>query len=285
MLAFCIAFQTNAQKAPQGQQLLDLLKKSYAISNQPAIKKKIDSLEGLLTPAIIRLENVFENNSIEALENPYKIEERSNSTIDYSALKKNIGFLNIGEFRINLSRFTNYKQESIIKSLSFPDSLVYVAMVKNHGDDKFDTIIIRGKKPDPLLIKKLQQRPAAIDPYAWQEIRRKEGFGNDCPPGNCTHYFIAITKTKRLIKVSNPDDMFKILPSIKTGNDAFFQVVQNDYRPKGKYIKTKDGFMVLLNEKISNCPIDYADVLYQVDNDGKLVMRGRVITKKTMLCN
>lgn len=77
ILVFCIVFQTNAQKAPQGQQLLDLLKKSYAISNQPAIKKKIDSLEGLLSPAIIRLENVFENNSIEALEIHTKLKKEA----------------------------------------------------------------------------------------------------------------------------------------------------------------------------------------------------------------
>lgn len=285
LVFFCIAFQVNAQKSPQIQQQLDLLKKSYAISNQPALKKKIDSLEGLLNPTMVRLENIFENNSIEALENPHKIEERTNSTIDYSVLKKNTGFLDIGEFRINLSRFTNYSQEPIIKSLSFLDSLVYIAIVNNRGGDKFDTTIIRGKKPSPSLIKNLQKRPPSIDPYTWQEIRRKEGFGNDCPPGNCTHYFIAITKTNRLIKVSNPDDMMKILPRIKTGNDAFFQIVQNNSRPKGKYAKTKEGFLVLLNEKISNCPINYADVLYRVDNIGNMVQLGRVITKKTTLCN
>lgn len=205
--------------------------------------------------------------------------------MDYSVLKNDTGFLNIGEYRINLSRFTNYKRESIIGNLSFPDSLVYVAIVNNRGEESTDTTIIRGKKPDPLLIKKLQRKPAEIDAYAWQELSRKQGFGNDCPPGNCTHYFIAITKTKRLIKVSNPEDLFKILPRIKTGNDAFFHIVKNDYWPRGKYAKTKDGFLVLLNEKISNCPIDYADILYQVDYNGKLVQLGRVITQKTMLCH
>jgi len=46
---------------------------------------------------------------------------------------------------------------------------------------------------------KLQQRPDAIDPYAWQELSRKQGFGIDCPEGNYTDYFNAITKTKRLL--------------------------------------------------------------------------------------
>jgi hypothetical protein len=285
ILLFCIAFQANAQKALHGQRLLDSLKKSYDFNKLPALKKKIDSLEGLLYPPMVRLKKTEAGQSIEELENPYNIEERSQSAMDYSVLKNDTGFLNIGEYRINLSRFTNYKQESIIKSLSFPDSLVYIAIVSNRGDDSFDTTIIRGKKPDPLLIKKLQRKPTEIDAYAWQELSRKQGFGNDCPPGNCTHYFIAITSTKRLIKVSNPDDLLKILPRLKTGNDAYFHIVKNDYWPRGKYAKTKNGFLVLLNEKISNCPIDYADVLYQVDYNGKLVQLGRVITQKTMLCH
>lgn len=285
ILLFGVAFQANAQKYSITQLALDSLKKVYAAKKQPALKKQIAAMELALGPTWGKLEKEYAKRSLEDIENPYAIEKGMNNNIDYSVVNKDTGHLNIGAYWINLARFYNFKQESVIGSLSFPDSLVYVAIINNRGDDSFDTTIIRGKKPNPLLIKKLQQRPAAIDPYAWQELNRKQGFGNDCPPGNCTHYFIAITKTKRLIKVINPDDLAKILPSIKTGNDAFFSIVKNDYWPRGKYAKTKDGFLVLLNEKISNCPIDYADVLYQIDNNGKQVLLGRVITQKTMLCH
>lgn len=285
ILLLGIVFQANAQKNSITQLTLDSLKKVYTAKKQPALKKQIDAMELALGPTWGNLEMEFAKRSLEETENPYAIEKSTNNSIDYSVVNKDTGRLNIGAYWINLARFYNYKQESIMGSLSFPDSLVYVAIVNNRGEDSFDTTIIRGKKPDPLLIKKLQQRPAAIDPYAWQELNRKQGFGNDCPPGNCTHYFIAITKTKRLIKVSNPDDLVKILPRIKTGNDAFFSIAKNDYWPRGKYAKTKDGFLLLLNEKISNCPIDYADVLYQIDNNGKQVQLGRVITQKTMLCH
>ncbi len=285
ILLLGIAFQANAQRVTYSLHQLDSLKKTYAAKKQPALKKQIDAMELALGPTWGNLEKEYAKRSLEEIENPYAIEEGANNKIDYSFVKKDTGRLNIGSHWINLARFYNFKQESIMSSLSFPDSLVYVAIVNNRGDDSFDTTIIRGKKPDPLLIKKLQQRPAAIDPYAWQELNRKLGFGNDCPPGNCTHYFIAITKSKRLIKVSNPDDLAKILPSIKTGNDAFFSIVKNDYWPRGKYAKTKDGFLVLLNEKITNCPIHYADVLYRVGFDGKVSQLGRVITQKTLLCN
>lgn len=280
-----LAFKANAQNSSKTLQTLDSLKKVYTVKKQPALKKQIDAMELALGPTWGNLDKSYGKRSLEEIENPHAIEEGANDRIDYSVVAKDTGRLNIGEYWINLSRFYSYKQESIINSLSFPDSLVYVAIVNNRGDDSFDTTIIRGKKPDPLLIKKLQQRPAAIDPYAWQELSRKQGFGNDCPPGNCTHYFIAITKTRRLIKVSNPDELGKILPRIKTGNDAFFSVVKNDYWPRGKYAKTKDGFLVLLNEKITNCPIHYADILYRIGFDGKISQLGRVITQKTLLCH
>lgn len=285
ILLSCIAFQAQAQKTPNSQQTLDSLKKKYASNKHIALKKQIDAMELALGPTWGELDKAFAKRSLEEIENPYAIEDGSNNKIDYSVLKKDTGRLNIGAHWINLERFYNFKQESITKSLSFPDSLLYVAIVNNRGDDYTDTTIIRGKKPDALLIKRLQKKPANIDPYAWQELSRKQGFGNDCPPGNCTHYFIAITKTKRLIKVSNPEDLFKILPTINTGNDAFFSIVKNDYWPRGKYAKIKDGFLVLLNEKITNCPIHYADILYMVGFDGRVSQLGRLITQKTLLCN
>lgn len=285
ILLLSIGFQTQAQQYAVSQQILDSLKKAYAVKKQPALKKQIDAMELALGPTWGSLGKEYAKRSLEEMENPYAIEEGTNNRVDYSVATKDTGRLNIGAYWINLSRFYTYKQESIINSLSFPDSLVYVAIVNKRGDDHSDTTIIRGRQPDAMLIKKLQKKPANIDAYAWQELSRQQGFGNDCPPGNCTHYFIAITKTKRLIKVSNPDNLVKILPKIKTGHDAFFSIVKNDYWPRGKYAKTTDGFLVLLNEKITNCPIHYADVLYKVGFDGKISQLGRVITQKTMLCN
>lgn len=285
VLLLSIRFQIQAQQYAVRQQILDSLKKAYAVKKQPALKKQIDALELALGPVWGNLDKSYAKRSLEEMENPHAIEEGANNRVDYSVATKDTGRLNTGAYWINLSRFYTYKQESIINSLSFPDSLVYVAIVNNRGDDHSDTTIIRGRQPDAVLIKKLQKKPANIDAYAWQELSRQQGFGNDCPPGNCTHYFIAITKTKRLIKVSNPDKLVKILPKIKTGNDAFFSIVKNDYWPRGKYAKTTDGFLVLLNEKITNCPIHYADVLYKVGFDGKISQLGRVITQKTMLCN
>ena len=285
ILFLSVAFQTQAQQYSTSQQTLDSLKKVYAVKKQPALKKQIDAMELALGPIWLSLGKEYAKRSLEEIENPYAIEEGSNNKIDYSVVKKDTGHLNIGGYRINLSRFYHFKQESVTGSLSFPDSLVYVAIVNNRGDDHSDTTIIRGRQPDAMLINRLQKKPANIDAYAWQELSRQQGFGNDCPPGNCTHYFIAITRTKKLIKVVNPDDLVKILPKIKTGNDAFFSIVKNDYWPRGKYAKTTDGFLVLLNEKITNCPIHYADVLYRVGFDGKVSQLGRVITQKTMLCN
>jgi hypothetical protein len=250
-----------------------------------AQQKKIPPQKKPALPVIIRLPDSFAKRSLEEIENPYGLEEGSNTRVEYSALSRDTGFLNIGAYKINIPGFTKIEPQEIIGKIKFSDSLRFVAIVNLQNGEPRDTIVLKGIKPAAALINKLQKRPADIDPYAWQQINRTLGFGNDCPPGDCRRHFIAITRSNRLIKVAEPEEMVKILPRIHSELDAVFAISKRDYLPTAKTARIKDGFLVLLNEKISDCPINYSDVLYKVSFTGKIERLGMVITKKTTLCH
>jgi hypothetical protein len=76
-----------------------------------------------------------------------------------------------------------------------------------------------------------------------------------------------------------------MIPVVKTPYDALFFIALNTYFPPARFAKTQDGFLILLNKSISDCPIDYADILYHVNHYGKAKELGRVITRKTALCH
>jgi hypothetical protein len=250
-----------------------------------AQQKKIVPKKTPALPIISRLPDSFSKRSLEEIENPYGLEEGSNTRVEYSVLARDTGFLNIGSYRIRISGFTKIEHQEISGKIKFPDSLSFVAIVFLQDGEPRDTVVLKGTKPSASLINKLEKKPANADPYAWQQLNRTLGFGNDCPPGDCRRHFITITKSNRLIKVIEPEEMPKILPRIHSSLDALFAITKRNHLPTAKTAKIKDGFLILLNEKISDCPIDFADVLYKVSFTGKIEKLGMVITKKTTLCH
>lgn len=236
-------------------------------------------------PVITTLPASYAKRSLDEIENPYHLEEGSNTRTEYSMLARDTGYFEIGNYRIRVSAFTKMEHQELAGKIKFPDSLIYVAMVSTQNDESRDTIILKGIKPSPTLITRLQQKPADIDPYAWQQLNQTMGFGNDCPPGNCRHHFIAITRTKQLIRVTEPQEIIKILPRISNVTDAVFAIIKRTHIPTVKTAAIKGGYLVVVNEKIGDCPIDYADVLYKISTAGKQERLGMVITKRTTLCH
>jgi hypothetical protein len=266
------------------QNLIGICMITFAIPTL-AQQKPLPVKKSVPLPVITTLPASYAKRSLDEIENPYHLEEGSNTRTEYSMLARDTGYLEIGNYRIRVSAFTKMEHQEITGKIKFPDSLVYVAMVSTQNDESRDTIILKGNKPSSTLIAQLQKKPADIDPYAWQQLNQTMGFGNDCPPGNCRHHFIAITRTKRLIRVSEPQEITKILPRISTAADAAFAIIKRSHLPTVKTAAIKGGFLVLINEKIGDCPIDFADVLYKVSSTGKQERLGMVITKRTTLCH
>lgn len=235
--------------------------------SRPVIISKLpDSL--LAIPAVERYER-------------YQLEITDGRSGDSSSLNKKNGLLDIGDYRVNLLFFTDFIQEAVFQKLSWPDSLLYVAEVATGRNETNDTSVLYSKvltKAQKTRLKATKKRTAFDDVYF------NYGFGNDCPPGDCKHYFIGLTSRNNIIRAVNPGELKKLLPRVRNPYDAWFLLEGAFYWPKGKYAKVDDGYLLLLNKRTRDCQIDYADILYHVNLKGKVEELGRVLTQKTNLC-
>lgn len=240
------------------------------------------------SPVMISVKKEVEKLSLEEIENPYNLTMRQRNDSDYSAIQKTAGLYLIGEVKINLAKFKLLDPNFDLSSLSFSDSLIYTAIVRVRGsasseDYQEDTVKISGE--NFINWKGLKSMRLEVDQEPWKIKSETKGFGNDCPPGICTHYFIAVTKSGYILNASNIESLSNMIPVVKTPYDALFFIALNTYFPPARFAKTQDGYLILLNKSISDCPIDYADILYNVDRYGKAKELGRVITRKTALCH
>jgi len=240
------------------------------------------------SPVMISVKQEVNKLSLEEIENPHNLTMRQRNDSDYSAIQKTVGLYRIGEVKINLAKFEVLEPNFNLSSLSFADSLIYTAIVRVRGsasseDYQEDTVKISGE--NFINWKGLKNISPEVDQEPWKIKTEIKGFGNDCPPGNCTHYFLTVTKSGYIINATNIESLSNMIPVIKSPYDAMFYIAVNTYFPPARFAKTKDGYLILLNKSISDCPIDYADILYHVDRYGKVKELGRVITRKTALCH
>lgn len=211
----------------------------------------------------------------------YQLEITDGRSGDSSSLYKKIGMLDIGDYRINLLFFSDFSQEAIFQKLSWPDTLLYVAEVATGRTETNDTTVIFSKA----LTAAQKTRLKTIKKWSeFDDLYYNYGFGNNCPPGDCKHYFIGLTSRNNIIRAVNPGELKKLLPWVRNPYDAWFMLEGALYWPKGKYAKVDDGYLLLLNKRTRDCQIDYADILYHVSLKGEVEELGRVLTQKTNLC-
>lgn len=247
----------------------------------------LQAQEGLLRndtlPVLMQVKEGDTSYPDDQVEDRFGLNEKEPENKDHSFLHQDSGQVRFGRHWIELSKFTPFKNQSILQSLSFPDSLSYVAMVKVRKGDYRDTIDLKGRRPSPKSILSLQQqwRKANHIPMG---AENEDGFGSDCPPGDCSHYFFAVDKKGKLIKADREGSAKLLIPKVKTPEDALFAIHMNDHYARGKYADTGDGFLILANENISHCPIRYADVLYYVNQHGSISVLGKILSQTTNLC-
>jgi hypothetical protein len=213
--------------------------------------------------------------------NRYALEIIDGRSEDKSALGWKDGLLDIGDYRINLAGFNDFVQDKFYGKLSWPDTIVYVAMVSTGRGMSNDTTVLFTKQLTVTQKNRLKQVPKR----GYEDFQQPPGFGNDCPPGDCRHYFIGLSMRGKIVQVNGPGEMNKLIPRTQNPYDAWFVLENASYWPRGKFAKVKDGYLVLVNKKTRDCQIDYADILYHVHENGSSEELGRVLTQKTTLCH
>lgn len=236
------------------------------------------------SPVLFPVDKETQMLSLEEMENPYHLETGNRNDSNYTALTRTSGLYRIGNYQVDMSKFKTVASGD--KQYSFGEQWKYVALVRVNGSNAmgdeltYDTTLLYGNKPTAFV-----SIEAVFDAAPWKFKLFNEGFGNDCPPGVCSHYFIACNALNEVITAMNLEQLKKIIPFVKKPEDAMLFVRQDIVNMNAKYAKVKDGYLVLVNRTISECPIDYADILFHVARNGDLKQLGLVITKRTALCH
>lgn len=217
--------------------------------------------------------------------------ERGRETEDRSVLHQKKGIFTFGTTKVNLEDFHSLElPQNWFTKISFRTDLLLLARVENRGrseKESGDTVWI--KKPSRTILKKAlkiykNKKDKDKNRYGWDFINRR-GMGSHCPPSQCYHYFIAYTSKGEWIEIREERDINKLIPAVKSYWDAVF-LISNDIYGINRMLfsSTNKGWQILLNDRIRDCPITYADKLYIVDNKGAVNELGSNVSRVTNLC-
>jgi hypothetical protein len=201
---------------------------------------------------------------------------------NYTVINQEKGKYKIGDTVIERSNFKSFQGDKISsKLLSFNKKLLYLAKIEirreayNPEENLGDTTIIFGTRKMIKPFVKKRKMGFYDQPHV--------GFLNNCPPSRCFHYYIGINNAKILVKAFNSTDLKKLIPKVITPADAFFFVEDNPYIG-GIYALSKKGYLVVINTKVRDCPMTFADKLYFIDFKGNVKEMGENTTQITRLC-
>jgi hypothetical protein len=232
---------------------------------------------GFLSIAVFGQDNIRVSKWADTIRvDPEKVEGDSN----YTALNCSSGLYVIGDTLIDLSGFKIHQEEIELSALHFDKKFTVICLIRTRGqggyesDYKEDTVVVLGRKKQ---LKKLRTPPSA------NLLLPEYSFKSNCPPMVCGRYYLAADKKHVKVEIRSPNELSQLVPEIKTEIDAFFLIDDRAFQ-KGKFQRVNDGYLILVNKVVSQCRIQYADLLYHVSFAGKITALGQNITQVTRLC-
>lgn len=193
--------------------------------------------------------------------------------VDYSAMEKKSGIYVIGDTAIHLDSFAFHNVELKYNAVSFDKKFLHIAQI-SFGHRR-DTVMIKGSK-------KSLKTKRQLNSYMTYE-QESSGFINRCPPGRCYHYYVGVKGNGKRVSANNLRELRVLIPVVKKVSDAFFLIDDNNFQ-KGRYYKAGGSYYILINKRVQDCHMTFADILYRVDADGSVTELGRNITEITNLC-
>jgi len=207
-------------------------------------------------------------------------EDIAESDSNYSAITVQKGYYRIGDTVIHLSAFKTYDQPFSWDSISFSKNLLAIARININGmyaysyDATADTQMLRGRK---------QQLSPSVKKQRYRWMEQTIGFSNSCPPGSCYHYYAAKHRTKGLVSATDRATLQQWIPIVKRPADALF-LLKDTWMHIARFQRTKHGFFILINERIRDCKMTFADVLYFIDVKGNIKTIGSNVTYISKAC-
>lgn len=211
--------------------------------------------------------------------------EHEREEADRSVLKQKNGVFKFGENNINLTDFHAIKLEKgWHKNLSFRKDVVALARIESRNEHE-DTLWLKGAK-NPGLKKSLNRYKTKKERNSYRYgPSYGRGMGSHCPPGQCFHYFLALTGKGEWIELRSEGELTKILPEVKNDWDAVFLTTADLYAFEPILAsRSANGWQLLLNTRVRDCPITYADKLIGISKKGQVMELGSTTSRVTKLC-
>jgi hypothetical protein len=232
--------------------------------------------------SLISTNILLKNDTIQQTDTIVIDTEKIEGDTNYTFINHEKGKYKIGDTVIERSNFKSFQGDKISPgSISFNKKLLYLAKIEIRGEaynpeeNLGDTTIIFGTRKMIKPFVKKRKMGFYDQPHV--------GFLNYCPPSRCFHYYIGINNAKILLKAFNSTDLKKLIPKVITPADAFFFVEDNPYIG-GIYALSKKGYLIVINTKVRDCPMTFADKLYFIDFKGNVKEMGENTTQITRLC-
>lgn len=216
----------------------------------------------------------------------------TNEVNKQSALDIAHGLLSIGDTAIEMKEFSYVESKINFSDLTLNTKFSSIFRINACGALSFtdttnrsaDTVVLKGCKlsnEEKIFLARKWKSEQNFE--ALYESRSQSGFGMDHPPSPCFHFYAAITPGGEFSVVLNRREVSMIIPRVQSITDACFMIDDNLWI-RCKYKKIESGYLILINERIRDCTVTYADRLYRVTTEGEVLLLGETITSVTNLC-
>ncbi|HMH22786.1 MAG TPA: hypothetical protein VK563_13460 [Puia sp.] len=136
-------------------------------------------------------------------------------------------------------------------------------------------------------------RSAETKGQSKQDVLSKttNGIGTVCPPGWCSWYISARKATGDTVTVTDCQGLGNFLGEIVNPYNAFFLlscstkydsgIIPLGTAPGTSYKSVANGFLIIVNLRVNDCPVTDADLLYYVGKDKRVILIQQL--RKTVL--
>lgn len=161
--------------------------------------------------------------------------------------------------------FINFPNSLLLDSLIPNEAISYWELNLNSGDENFTNLYKSTKGENKL----------SNDTFVL--TKANSSFGTVCPPSSCSWYISTKLKNGKTETVTDWRTLSTFIGKIDNQFDAYLWLTCFNVSPSQniplkvstslKYKIINDGYLILVNRRVGDCPIVNADILYFVRKD------------------
>ncbi len=198
--------------------------------------------------------------------------QNKRDTIFFNWLNKE---LSQGQIKIDSVLKIKYLNDTL-GFINFPNTLLPDSLIPNRAISYWELNFNRGGQSCTNLYRSTKGENRSNNDTLVL-TKSNDGFGTVCPPGWCTWYISTKLKNGKTETVTNWKTLSAFIGKIDNPFDAYFWLTcftHSDSKNiplrvsgSSKYKIINDGYLIIVNLRVNDCPITSADILYFVRKD------------------